>query len=63
MSKHKKYAIVDLETTGGMAQRDKIIEIGIVVFDGNEIVRTFESLVNPERTVPPFITSISPAKF
>lgn len=59
MSKHKKYAIVDLETTGGMAQRDKIIEIGIVVFDGNEIVKTFESLINPERTVPPFITSIT----
>lgn len=59
MSKQKRYAIVDLETTGGMAQRDKIIEIGIVIFDGNEIVQTFESLINPERTVPPFITSIT----
>jgi DNA polymerase-3 subunit epsilon len=60
MSKNQKiYAIVDLETTGGMARRDKITEIGIVLFDGNNIIDKFQSLVNPERSIPPEITRIT----
>ena len=59
MASKKKYAIVDFETTGGNAQRDKIIEIGIVIFDGAQILDTYESLVDPERTVPPHITQIT----
>ncbi len=56
--KHR-YAVVDLETTGGIPKRDKIIEIGIVVFDGKEIVGSFQSLINPERTIPANITRIT----
>jgi DNA polymerase-3 subunit epsilon len=55
----RKYAIVDLETTGGMPRRDKITEIGIVVFDGVSIIDSFQSLVNPERSIPPNITRIT----
>ena len=55
----QKYAIVDLETTGGIPKRDKITEIGIVLFDGTQIVEKFESLVNPQRTIPPHITRIT----
>ena len=50
--KQRKYAIVDLETTGGMAKRDKIVEIGIVISDGQRVLETFETLVNPERSIP-----------
>ena len=55
----KNFAIVDIETTGGSAKREKIIEIAIVIFDGKNIIDSFESLINPQRSIPPFITSIT----
>lgn len=58
-AKQKKYAIVDLETTGGMARRDRITEVGIVVYDGQQIVDSFSSLVNPGRSIPREITRIT----
>jgi DNA polymerase-3 subunit epsilon len=57
--KKKVYAIVDLETTGGMAKRDKITEIGIVLFDGQKVIKTYQTLVNPGRSIPPEITRIT----
>jgi len=55
----KKYAVVDLETTGGMYKRDRITEIGIVIFDGEEIIEKWSSFVNPERSIPPQITRLT----
>ncbi len=55
----RQYAIVDIETTGGMLRRDKIIEIAIAVHDGTEIIDRFESLVNPGRSVPEHITMLT----
>ncbi len=46
------YAIIDLETTGGKAELDKITEIGIVIHDGEKIIDTFSTLINPERSIP-----------
>ena len=57
--KDKLYAIVDIETTGGMAKRDKITEIAIIVTDGQKVLKTFDSLVNPERSIPNEITRIT----
>jgi DNA polymerase-3 subunit epsilon len=62
MMKDKLYAVVDLETTGGRASRDKIIEIAIVLHDGHKIVDTYQSLVNPERYVPYAITELTGIK-
>lgn len=58
----KRYAIVDLETTGGKAEREKITEIGIVIHDGTQIIETFESLVNPDRPIPEFIQRLTGIK-
>lgn len=58
MSK-KRFAIVDIETTGGQAAREKITEIAIVVHDGEKIIDSFETLINPERSVPYYITQIT----
>ncbi|WP_235298377.1 exonuclease domain-containing protein [Portibacter marinus] len=55
----KKYAIIDIETTGGMAKRDKITEIGVVVHDGNRVLETYETLINPGRSIPPNIVRIT----
>ena len=42
-----------------MAKRDKITEIGIVLYDGNKIIKTYQTLVNPGRSIPPEITRIT----
>ena len=54
-----QYAIVDLETTGGKPDRDKITEIGIVLHNGREIIDTYSTLINPGVAIPPFITRIT----
>ena len=55
MSTERKYAIVDIETTGGLATRDKITEIAIVIHDGQNVIDQYQTLINPERSIPPFI--------
>ncbi|GEN53943.1 ATP-dependent DNA helicase DinG [Halobacillus faecis] len=57
----KRFAIVDLETTGNAASKgDRIIEIGVVVMEENgTIVEEFSSLVYPEKDIPPFIRSLT----
>lgn len=54
-----KYAIIDVETTGGNARTGRITEIAIAVHDGKRIINTFESLVNPEISIPPFIRHLT----
>lgn len=55
----RKYAIVDLETTGGFGQENKITEIAIVISDGENILEEYQSLVNPERSIPSFIIGLT----
>jgi DNA polymerase-3 subunit epsilon/ATP-dependent DNA helicase DinG len=45
------YVALDIETTGLSPERDAIIEIGAVKFRGEEVLDTFTSLVNPDRTL------------
>jgi len=54
-----RYAIVDLETTGGRASRDRITEIGIVLHDGHQVIQSWETLVNPECYIPYGITQLT----
>lgn len=54
-----RYAILDIETTGGNAQTDRITEIAIYLHDGERVVDEFVSLINPERSIPPFITRLT----
>jgi DNA polymerase-3 subunit epsilon len=53
------YAVIDVETTGLSPKRNKIIEIAIILFDGNHITEEFHTLINPERTIPRNITRIT----
>ena len=53
------YAVVDIETSGGRAQVDKITEIAIYIHDGEKIVDEFSTLINPESYIPPFITRLT----
>jgi len=45
-----RFAVIDTETTG-LGKTDRILEIGIVLVDGNEIVQEWETLINPERDI------------
>lgn len=54
-----KFAVVDIETTGGSARNERIIEIAVLVTDGKTILETFQTLINPEKYIPPYITSIT----
>ena len=54
------YVVVDTETTGGRAwSGDRITEIAAVVVRNGEIVELFETLVNPQRPIPPFVTRLT----
>ena len=53
------FTVFDIETTGLSKDRDKIIEIGAVKVSGGEIVDTFSSFVNPGRTLPQEIVSLT----
>lgn len=55
----KLYAIVDIETTGGSAGQDRITEIAIVHHDGEKVTGHYSTLINPERSIPPFITGLT----
>ena len=46
-------AIFDLETTGIDVDRDRIVQIAIIRVEPGGTRRTFETLVNPERPIPP----------
>lgn len=54
-----KLAIVDIETTGATPQSDRVIELGVVLVDGGRVSQTWETLVNPRRSISPIITSIT----
>ncbi|MEM1358322.1 MAG: exonuclease domain-containing protein [Bacteroidota bacterium] len=59
MSKNKEYAIIDVETTGGRANRHRVTEVGIVIFDGEKVLETYQSLINPEMRIPAGITELT----
>jgi DNA polymerase-3 subunit epsilon len=54
-----KYAIIDIETTGGAFKSTKITDIAILVHDGNQVIDEFSSLVNPEAPIPEFIVRLT----
>jgi len=55
----RTYVAVDVETTGLDPYRDEIIEIAAVVFDEEDVIEEWSSLVDPGRDVPPFITRLT----
>lgn len=53
------FAITDIETTGSHAAGNSMIEIGIVLHDGQKVIREFETLLDPGVRLPAFITSLT----
>jgi DNA polymerase-3 subunit epsilon len=55
----KIFAIVDVETTGASPVNDRVIELGIMRVEHGKVVRTINTLINPEKHLSPFITRIT----
>nr|WP_276902732.1 exonuclease domain-containing protein [Pedobacter kyonggii] len=53
------YAVVDIETTGGHASANGITEVAINIHNGNEIVESYTTLINPKQPIPVYITALT----
>ena len=53
------FAICDIETTGGSPKDSKITEIAIYKHDGQKVIDEYDTLVNPEMPIPPFIVNLT----
>lgn len=53
------FAIIDIETTGLDPKKDKITEIAILIHDGLSVVDEYSTLINPERSIPHYISGIT----
>ncbi|WP_026918693.1 DEDD exonuclease domain-containing protein [Gordonia shandongensis] len=53
------FVVVDLETTGGSPDTDGVTEIGAVKIRGGEVLGEFATLVDPGRSIPPQITTLT----
>lgn len=53
------FSVIDVETTGLSASRNRIIEIAIVKIEKLRITKRLNYLINPQTYIPPFITSLT----
>ena len=53
------FAFLDIETTGGNSARDRITEIGIRFWRAGELVGEWQTLLNPETRISPFIENFT----
>ncbi|MBM3198007.1 MAG: DNA polymerase III subunit epsilon [Chlamydiae bacterium] len=56
--KNDTFICVDCETTGLEPEKDRIIEIAAVLFRGEEILESYETLIYPEITILPESSAI-----
>lgn len=54
-----EFVVFDLETTGAKAPPCRITEIGAYRVKNGAVAETFQTLVNPETPIPPFITGLT----
>ena len=58
--KQESFAVVDVESTGSRhTAGDRITEIAVVVVKNGTANTTFETLINPDRPIPPMISALT----
>ncbi len=60
--KELSFCVIDLETTGGNHDNDKIIEIGMVRVVALELAEEKNILIDPEQRIPDFIQKLTSIK-
>lgn len=58
-NKNQRFAVVDIETSGGDPRRERITEIAIYLLEGGIIVEEFSTLINPEKPIPSYISKLT----
>jgi DNA polymerase III subunit epsilon len=53
------FIVVDIETTGSNAEKNRMIDIACIKVHQGEVVTLYESLVNPHQFIPPFIINMT----
>lgn len=60
MKSSKIYSVVDLETTGTSYKNgDRIIQVGCVLFSDGKMINKFESIINPQTSIPQTIEQLT----
>lgn len=54
-----RYALVDIETTGGHAANSRITEVAINIHEGNRVIERYHQLINPQQSIPAYITALT----
>lgn len=53
------FCVIDTETTGGSHDGDRVIDIAVFGLRGGEVTRRFQSLINPGRPIPAWISGLT----
>lgn len=53
------YSVIDTETTGLDSKYNQIIDVAVVSIKNGKIINTYETLVNPNRRIPDYITTFT----
>ncbi len=54
-----EFCVIDTETTGGAHAIDRVIDVAVFRFKEGTIVEKFQSLINPGRSIPGWITGLT----
>ena len=54
-----EFVAFDIETTGLNAMNDRMTEIGAVLFSGGNVIKEFNTFVDPKMHIPPDITKLT----
>lgn len=56
------FCVIDLETTGGNPETEKIIEIGMVKVENRKVTEERSFLINPDKEIPDFVQKLTGIK-
>src|SRR5438309_2255181 len=57
---HSRFAVVDVETTGGRAQRGgRILEVAVAILEAGTVHLAFTSLLAPGPPIPPWVARLT----
>ncbi len=56
------FCVIDLETTGGNPETEKIIEIGMVRVENRKVTEERSFLINPDKEIPDFVQKLTGIK-
>ncbi|MGH9787733.1 MAG: 3'-5' exonuclease [Candidatus Acidiferrales bacterium] len=55
----QRFAVIDVETTNGSREEQRIIEIGVCVVEDGKVASEWSSLVNPDRHIPYWVQQLT----